>query len=146
MAELPDHGASLWMTTTQEAPDHEPLRTDIDVDVSVIVAGMLGLTVATLAAREGASVAVLEHDVIGGGVSGHTTAKVTALQSTALSEIRDRHSPEVARAYAQGNLAAVETVARLIDDLGIDCDAHRRTAITFATASEAAAEIEAEAE
>ena len=134
------------MATTQEAPDHEPLRTDVDVDVAVIGAGMLGLTVATLAAREGASVAVLEHDVVGGGVSGHTTAKVTALQSTALSELRDRHSAEVAGAYAAGNLAAVETVARLIDELGIQCDAHRRTAITFATDARERPAIEEEAE
>jgi glycine/D-amino acid oxidase-like deaminating enzyme len=146
MAELPDRGASLWMATTPEEPGHEPLRTDIDVDIAVIGAGMLGLTVATLAAREGASVAVLEHDVVGGGVSGHTTAKVTALQSTALSELRDRHSAEVARAYAGGNLAAVETVARLIEELGIDCDAHRRTAITFATDPQARSTIEEEAE
>jgi glycine/D-amino acid oxidase-like deaminating enzyme len=146
MAELPDRGASLWMDTTADAPARDQLDTDLDVDLAVIGSGMLGMTVATLAAREGASVAVLEHDVVGGGVSGHTTAKVTALQSTAISEIRDRHSADVARAYAQGNLAAVETVARLIDELGIDCDAHRRTAITFATAADTAAQIEEEAE
>src|SRR5215212_7101032 len=146
MAELPDPGASLWMATTRDATGYEPLRNDLDVDLAVIGGGIPGMTVATLAAREGASVAVLEHDVIGGGVTGHTTAKVTALQSTALSELRSRHSADVARAYAQGNRAAVETVARLIDELGIDCDAHRRTAITFAATRDAAAQIEAEAE
>jgi glycine/D-amino acid oxidase-like deaminating enzyme len=146
MAELPDRGASLWMATTSGAPDHDALRTDLDVDVAVIGAGMLGLTVAILAAREGASVAVLEHDVVGGGVSGHTTAKVTALQGTALSELRDRHSAEVARAYARGNLAGVETVARLIEELGIECDAQRRTAITFATDPQERPTIEEEAD
>jgi glycine/D-amino acid oxidase-like deaminating enzyme len=146
MAELPDPGASLWMATTQDAPDHPPLATDLDVDLAVVGAGMLGMTVAALAVREGLTVAVLEHDVVGGGVSGHTTAKVTALQSTALSELRDRHSPEVARAYAEGNRAAVETVARLADELGIDCDARRRTAITFTSDPGSRATIEEEAE
>jgi glycine/D-amino acid oxidase-like deaminating enzyme len=146
MAELPDPGASLWMATTRDATGYEPLRNDLDVDLAVIGGGILGMTVATLAAREGASVAVLEHDVIGGGVTGHTTAKVTALQSTALSELRSRHSADVARAYGQGNLAAVETVARLIDELGIDCDAHRRTAMTFVTDGRQASVIEEEAD
>jgi glycine/D-amino acid oxidase-like deaminating enzyme len=146
MAELPDPGASLWMATTRDATGYEPLRNDLDVDLAVIGGGILGMTVATLAAREGASVALLEHDVIGGGVTGHTTAKVTALQSTALSELRSRHSADVARAYAQGNLAAVETVARLIDELGIECDAHRRTAMTFVTDGRQASVIEEEAD
>src|SRR5215211_6526920 len=118
MAELPDPGASLWMATTRDATGYEPLRNDVDVD----------------------------HAVIGGGVTGHTTAKVTALQSTALSELRSRHSADVARAYGQGNLAAVETVARLIDELGIDCDAHRRTAMTFVTDGRQASVIEEEAD
>jgi glycine/D-amino acid oxidase-like deaminating enzyme len=146
MAELPNRGASLWMATTEDAPDHPPLRTDLEVDLAVVGAGMLGLTVAALAAREGLTVAVLEHDVVGGGVSGHTTAKVTALQSTALSELRDRHSPEVARAYAQGNRAAVETVATLAGELAIDCDAHRRTAITYTTDPGTRSTIEREAD
>src|SRR5918999_873798 len=146
MAELPDPGASLWMATTQDAPSFEPLQGDLEVDLAVIGGGILGITTALLAAREGARVAVLERDVIAGGVTGHTTAKVSALQTTAISELRDKHSPEAARQYAQGNRAAVETVARLIEELGIDCDAQRRPAITFALDPAQRGTVEAEAD
>ena len=146
MAELPDHGASLWMATTSDAPSFDALRGDIEVDVAVIGGGILGITTALLAARDGARVAVLERDVVAGGVTGHTTAKVSALQSTAISELRAKHSAEVARHYAQGNRAAVETVARLIDELGIDCDAQRRPAITFVTDPGERPSIEGEAD
>jgi glycine/D-amino acid oxidase-like deaminating enzyme len=146
MAELPDPGASLWMATTQDAPAYEPLRDDLDVDVAVIGGGILGITTALLAAREGARIAVLERDVVAGGVTGHTTAKVSALQGTAMSELRAKHSPEVARHYAQGNRSAVETVARLIDELGIDCDAQRRPAVTFATDLAERPKLDAEAD
>jgi glycine/D-amino acid oxidase-like deaminating enzyme/nitrite reductase/ring-hydroxylating ferredoxin subunit len=146
MAELPDRGASLWMATTQDASPAAPLRSDLEVDVAVVGGGILGMTTALLAARDGARVAVLEHDVVAGGVTGHTTAKVSALQGTAYSEIRRKHSTDVAAAYAQGNRAAVETVARLIDELGIDCDHHRRAAITFVRDPGERSKVEEEAD
>ena len=56
-------------------------------------------------------------------------------------------TPQRSRAPTpQGNLAAVETVARLVEDLGIECEAHRRTAITFATDTQERSAIEQEAE
>jgi glycine/D-amino acid oxidase-like deaminating enzyme/nitrite reductase/ring-hydroxylating ferredoxin subunit len=146
MAELPDRSASLWMATTQDASPSHPLRSDLEVDVAVVGGGILGLTTALLAARDGARVAVLEHDVVAGGVTGHTTAKVSALQGTAYSELRRKHSAAVARAYAQGNRSAVEAVARLIEELGIDCDHHRRPVITFVRDPGERSKVEEEAE
>ncbi len=131
MAELTDPAASLWMDTTRDAPGFPTLDADLDVDVAVIGGGILGVTTALLCARDGASVALLEHDVIAAGVTGHTTAKVSALQSPVYASLRARHGAGAARDYAQGNLAAVETVARLAADLAIDCDLRRRPAATW---------------
>jgi glycine/D-amino acid oxidase-like deaminating enzyme/nitrite reductase/ring-hydroxylating ferredoxin subunit len=131
MAELADPRASLWMDTTRDAPPFPVLREDLDVDVAVIGGGLLGVTTAYLCARDGARVALLEHDVVGGGVSGHTTSKVTALHGAVYAELRDRHGADAARDYAAGNVAAIELVARLADELGIDCELARRPACTY---------------
>ncbi|HEY8583124.1 MAG TPA: FAD-dependent oxidoreductase [Capillimicrobium sp.] len=131
MAELRDRTASLWMDTTRDAPPFPALEQDLEVDVAVIGGGILGVTTAYLCAREGARVALVEHDVIGGGVTGHTTAKVTALHGSAYSELARKHGADGARAYAQGNSAAIETVAALAEELGIDCDLARRSAYTY---------------
>jgi glycine/D-amino acid oxidase-like deaminating enzyme/nitrite reductase/ring-hydroxylating ferredoxin subunit len=69
---------------------------------------------------------------VGSGVTGATTAKVTALQSTVLSQIRSRHGEDAAAVYAQASAAAVEQVATLAGELGIDCDLARRPALTYA--------------
>ena len=84
--------------------------------------------------------------VIAGGVTGHTTAKVSALQSTTYASLRARHGAAKTRDYAQGNLAAVETVARLAGELDIDCDLRRRPAATWVRDHRRRATIEAEAQ
>lgn len=131
MAELRDRTASLWMDTTRDAPAFPALEQDLAVDVAVVGGGLLGATTAYLCALEGAKVALIEHDVVGGGVTGHTTAKVTALHESAYAEVRRKHGVDGARGYAAGNAAAIETVARLAEQLGIDCDLARRPAYTY---------------
>ena len=81
-----------------------------EVDVAVIGGGITGITTALLLKRGGARVAVIEAARVGSGVTGATTAKVTALQSTVLSEIRRRHGDDAAAVYAQASAAAVEQV------------------------------------
>jgi glycine/D-amino acid oxidase-like deaminating enzyme len=145
MAELTDPAASLWMDTTRDAPGFPTLDADLDVDVVVIGGGILGVTTALLCARDGASVALLEHDVVAGGVTGHTTAKVSALQSTTYASLRAKHGADKTRDYATGNRAAVETVARLADELGIACDLRRRPAVTWVRDHRQRPKIDAEA-
>ena len=146
MAELTDPAASPWMDTTRDAPGFPALQTDLEVDVAVIGGGILGVTTALLCARDGASVALLEHDVVAGGVTGHTTAKVSALQSTTYDQLRRKHGAARTRDYAQGNLAGVETVARLAGELDIACDLRRRPAVTWVRDHGQRSTIDAEAE
>jgi hypothetical protein len=56
-----------------------------------------------LLARAGRQVAVVEARSIGAVTTGHSTAKVSLLQATALSKIVKNHSDHVAAAYLDGN-------------------------------------------
>src|SRR5687767_9072404 len=122
---------SLWLA---DRPDvHYPApTTDRHFDVLVLGGGITGLTTALLLKRRGARVAVVEAGRVGAGVSGNNTAKVTALQSTVLTSIAGTRGKDVADEYAVRSLAAVELVARLAADEGIDCDLRRRDAFTVA--------------
>src|SRR5204863_2234044 len=122
---------SLWLATA-EPSDYPRLAGTIEVDVAVIGGGIAGLTVALMLKREGARVAVLEAAGVGTGVTGCTTAKVSALQATLYSTIRSRHGNEAAAVYAEASLAGVEAVATIVAEESIACDLERRAACTYA--------------
>jgi glycine/D-amino acid oxidase-like deaminating enzyme/nitrite reductase/ring-hydroxylating ferredoxin subunit len=136
---------SLWLHT---APDtaYPALTGDLDVDVAVIGGGIAGLTTALMLKREGARVAVLEALRVGTGVTGNTSAKVSALQATVYTQIRSAHDSEAAAIYATASRAAVEEIAVLAADEGIECDLERRTAFTYAATEDERDSVEQEAE
>src|SRR4051794_34071632 len=130
MGSLHETNPSLWVGTTEraEAALHDLPRR---VDVAVVGAGITGLTSARLLAGGGASGAVIEAGEGGSGGTAYTTAQVSALQRTTISEIRDRLGEERAAAYGEANLAAVEQVEKLVGDDGIECDFERAPACTY---------------
>jgi glycine/D-amino acid oxidase-like deaminating enzyme len=142
MGSLHEINPSLWVSTAADELGVAPLPER--VDVAVVGAGIAGLTTARLLVAKGLSVAVLDAGPVSAGATGYTTAKVTALQRTVLSEIAKRHGQESASVYAQANRAAVEEVARLVEEDGIECDFERASACTYTTSRSEVATIDAE--
>jgi glycine/D-amino acid oxidase-like deaminating enzyme/nitrite reductase/ring-hydroxylating ferredoxin subunit len=138
-------GESLWLATAP-TPRYPKLTGEVEVDVAVIGGGIAGLTTALLLKRDGARVAVLEGARVGTGVTGCTTAKVSALQATIYSTIRSRHDDEAAAVYGQASLAGVERVATIAAEESIDCELERRPAYTYAAEESERADVERELE
>jgi choline dehydrogenase-like flavoprotein len=66
-------------------------------DVVVVGGGLTGVTTALLLARAGCTVALLEARELGSGTTGSSTAKVSLLQGTTISAVRDATSTDTAR-------------------------------------------------
>ncbi|MFA6577017.1 MAG: FAD-dependent oxidoreductase [Nocardioides sp.] len=120
---------SLWQDQHPRAViEQQPVEGH--ADVVVIGAGITGLSTALLLARAGRSVTVLEAEYVGHGTTGRSTAKVSLLQGTQLSQIAKRHSTDLVRDYVEANTEAQAWVARFCDDHGVGVQ--HRPAYTYA--------------
>ncbi len=135
---------SLWVATAGTT-GYPVLPGDMEIDVAVIGAGIAGLTAALALKRAGRSVAVIEAARVGTGVTGHTTGKVTSLHRLAYTGLARSHGDEIARIYGQANQAAIEHVARVVGQEGIDCDFRRVANFTYAESDDTLVQVRAEA-
>jgi glycine/D-amino acid oxidase-like deaminating enzyme/nitrite reductase/ring-hydroxylating ferredoxin subunit len=134
---------SYWIDSTPTT-NFPQLEQDLTVDVAIVGGGIVGLTTAILLKRAGKKVAVIEAERIIKGVSGHTTAKITALHQLIFADLIDQIGEEKTRLYAESNMAAIERVAKFVEEEGIDCDFSRKSAYTFAESDKTISKVKDE--
>jgi glycine/D-amino acid oxidase-like deaminating enzyme/nitrite reductase/ring-hydroxylating ferredoxin subunit len=142
---LPGAAESYWMDSVS-APTYPPLTEDVEVDAVVVGGGIAGLSAAWELLQVGRSVVLLEADRITAGVTGYTTAKISSLHTLIYAKIRKASGPDAARHYAQSQQQAVERVADVASQLGIDCDLERLPAFTYVESADGVDELRAEAD
>ena len=134
---------AYWLDSTPPT-DYPPLRQELDVEVCVVGGGIAGLTTAYLLRQAGARVAVVEAERIVRRVTGHTTAKITSLHDLIYDQLIKRAGRGHAQRYADAQQAAIERIASLVDQLGIDCDFRRTDAYTYTESEQDLPSIHAE--
>ena len=138
-------GTSYWIAST-EPTSYEPLRSPLEVDVAVVGAGITGLTTAYLLTQAGRSVAVLEALPIVRGVTGYTTAKLTAGHGLIYDDLIGRVGERLARIYAESNQAAIGRVEAIATEIGADCDLERTSNYVYGESEQEGERIRREAE
>jgi glycine/D-amino acid oxidase-like deaminating enzyme/nitrite reductase/ring-hydroxylating ferredoxin subunit len=142
---LPGAFESYWMDSVP-ATSYPPLTDDVEADTVVVGGGIAGLCTAWELLEAGRSVVLLEADRIAAGVTGYTTAKLSSLHTMVYAKIRKASGPEAARLYAQSQQRAVERVAAVASQLGIDCDLERLPAFTYVESADQVDQVRAEAD
>jgi len=112
--------APLWLDSAP-VPRFPPLASAARADVVVVGGGVTGLTTAYLLASAGKSVIVLERGRLAEGDTGFTTAHLTMVTDMSLRELVSRYGRTHAQAVWDGGLAAIEQIDQTIREHGIEC-------------------------
>lgn len=138
-------GTPFWLDGV--AGPHYPLFTeDIEVDVAIVGAGMVGLHTALRLQGSGLRTVVLEARRIGRQATGRSTAKVTSQHGQKYSTLTDKFGEEGARLYAEVNQEAVGKIAALAERMDAKAGLEPRSAYIYATDEKQAGQLEKEAE
>jgi glycine/D-amino acid oxidase-like deaminating enzyme/nitrite reductase/ring-hydroxylating ferredoxin subunit len=144
---LPGRAECFWAASQPAgAPEHPPLRGDLEVDVAVVGGGIVGLTAAWLLQQAGRRVALIEARRIGHQVTGRSTGKVTSQHGAIYARLTKAFGEEGARLYGAANEAALGQVASLVEEQGIACGFERRPAMVYCLSPDDRDELEAEAD
>ncbi len=126
---------SLWEATVN-MPKFSSLREDLDADVLIIGAGMAGVLCAHALHRAGVDYVLVEAEEVGSGVTGSTTAKVTAQHGL----IYDKLGAKAAQ-YYRANTDALEEYRRLCRE--IPCHWEENSSYVYSLTDSARLEREA---
>ena len=117
---------SIWEGTAAELPGYPVLNGDHQCDVVIIGGGITGLTAALLLSNAGKDVILLEARKIGLGTTGNSTGNLYSTVDEHLSSIRKEWSADVMKAVVQSRAAALDLIAGVIEQHGIDCNFARQ--------------------
>ena len=99
-----------YWTTSSTFPPFVKLAEDAETDVVVVGGGITGLTTAYLLVKAGKRVVVLERGRCAMTDTGHTSAHLTMVTDTRISELVKRFGRNHAQAVWDAGLAAIATI------------------------------------
>lgn len=119
---------SLWKTEVK-APQFQNLCKDVSTDVVVIGGGIAGILCAHELCARGIDCLLVEAEQICSGVTGNTTAKITAQHGLIYSKIARTYGSEAAELYYTANAAGVRYWERIC--AGIPCEMIMRDSFVY---------------
>ena len=118
--------SSIWTESQPEVQDRPIDSSHHECDVSIVGAGIAGLTTALLLARAGKSVIILDAgNHVAGGETEFTTAHLSSVIDDGFSNVERIRGEEIARIAYRSHAKAIDTIEQLAKELKIDCDFQR---------------------
>lgn len=101
---------------------YAPLTEDIQADVVIVGGGLTGSTLAYLLGKSGKKVVVLEKRNLAESTTAYTTAFLTYQIDTNLQDLQKMFGNKSAKLIWQSHQEAIQEIAKIISDEGIDCE------------------------
>lgn len=141
---LPRFPESYWQDSAMALPDYPKLQHDLDAEVTVVGGGISGITTAYLLAKEGYKVVLLEAGKLMNGTTGHTTAKITAQHDLIYDELIKHGGTENARLYYEASIDASRFIESTAEKLKADCAFVRHDAYVYTNSESYLSKLEDE--
>lgn len=133
---------SVWKKEVR-LPHFERLTGEAKTDVLIVGGGIAGILCAYFLQERGVDYILAERDTICSGVTGNTTAKITAQHGLIYQRLVKSAGTETARKYLDANQNAVKKYFELCS--GIDCDFEEKTNYVYSADDGGKIEREADA-
>ncbi|KAB8136243.1 FAD-dependent oxidoreductase [Gracilibacillus oryzae] len=140
--DLPDQH-SLWQQN-RDINSYAAHQQDSQTDVLIIGGGIAGIITAYQLSKADRKVTLIEAHRLLEGVTGYTTAKVTAQHGMIYSKLMKTFNAETARLYYDANMEAINFFRETIEELNIDCDFEDKDAYIYADSTQSKKLLEKE--
>ncbi|ANU24354.1 FAD-dependent oxidoreductase [Planococcus donghaensis] len=144
-SQIPQEQKSYWREY-KDIPSYPALQANESTDIAVVGGGMVGVISAYLLAKAGKKVTLIEAGKLVDGVTGRTTAKITAQHGLYYDSLIQIAGEEQAKLYYQANMDGLKFIEDTAKELSIDCDFSHHNAFVYANTAAGAKQIEKEAE
>ncbi len=124
-------------------PEFSQLKGDMNTDVLIVGGGLAGVLCAWSLSQVGVDCVLIEQNRLMSGVSGRTTAKLTAQHGLIYDKLLKKYGREKAEGYWQANQTAVEALRAIAGKT--DCDLETQNSYVYATGNTQRLEEEMEA-
>lgn len=142
---IPREPKSYWREY-REVPDFPPLQENTSTEIGVVGGGIAGIITAYELAKAGKKVVLLDAGKLIDGVTGYTTAKITAQHGLFYYPLIKTAGEEQAELYYQANMDGLKYIEEMAKELNIDCDFSHQDAFIYANTEVGAKLIQKEAE
>lgn len=136
---------SYWISSTENVRKKYPkLQEEIETEITIIGAGLTGITTGYYLSKIKKDVVILEKNRICESTTGNTTGKITSQHGLFYYYLIESQGKEYAMQYLFANEKAIENISRIVEKENIDCDFEWQDAYVFAQTEEKLEEIKKE--
>jgi glycine/D-amino acid oxidase-like deaminating enzyme len=129
-----------------EFKQYPKLDRDLEADAVIIGGGITGITAAYMLAKAGKKAVLLEKASLSESVSAYTTAFITHIIDTGISEMEGMFGGDTARDVWQSHADAIDIIEKQVKEGGIDCEFMRCSNYMYANDDAEWQELAEEAE
>lgn len=122
---------SIWINKNVNNHKLPKLDKDISCDILIIGGGMAGLSTAYNLMDSNKNIVLIEKDICGMGATSKNTGKLTWMQDLIYARLTNNYNNEIAKAYYDSQVDAINLVKKIIKDNKIDCHLEETKSYVF---------------